>query len=85
MFRNGGSGIVSVKSRPWVQVWVDGKLVQKETPLREYKVGAGTHQFRFINEAMHFDQTKTVTWTGVATRFVARCHTVRRGLRCSTT
>jgi len=35
-------------------------MVQKETPLRDYKLGAGMHQFRFINGPMHFDSSKAI-------------------------
>ncbi|HVO31334.1 MAG TPA: serine/threonine-protein kinase [bacterium] len=56
-----GAGNISVKARPWVSVWMDGKLVTKETPLRDFRVGAGAHTFRFINDALHYDAAKTIS------------------------
>lgn len=56
-----GSGTVSVKSRPWVQVWVDGRMITRETPLRDYKLPAGSHEFRFVNGALKYNAAKRIT------------------------
>ena len=38
-----GSGYISVNSRPWGQVWVDGRRAANETPLIRYRVSSGYH------------------------------------------
>lgn len=44
-----GKGYLSVAARPWAEVWVDGKRVTPETPLRRLKLSAGDH----VVEARH--------------------------------
>lgn len=53
-------GTLSVTSRPWVQVWVDGKLVTKETPLVKEPLPAGLHVIRFVNHVRGFDLSRPV-------------------------
>jgi serine/threonine-protein kinase len=55
-----GTGSLSVTSRPWVQVWVDNKMVKQETPLTDHKLPAGRHWVRFINPGLGFDQTRSI-------------------------
>ena len=55
-----GTGSLSVKARPWVEVWVDGRQATKETPLRDFKVPAGNHLIRFVNAALHYDAAKNI-------------------------
>ena len=43
-----------VSARPWVQVFVDGKLAADETPLKAYSFAAGRHTLRFVNPASGF-------------------------------
>ena len=43
------TGLLSVNAKPWVQVFVDGKLVASETPLRRFSLPAGKHVIRFVN------------------------------------
>ena len=35
-------------SQPWVEVWIDGHRVARETPLRGYEISSGPHAFRFV-------------------------------------
>ena len=49
-----GSAYLTVNARPWVQVYVDGRLVTAETPLRRYKLTAGRHTLRFANPTTKF-------------------------------
>lgn len=37
------SGVLNVNSKPWAKVYVDGKLVAKETPLRAHRLPIGPH------------------------------------------
>jgi hypothetical protein len=55
-----GSAYITVNARPWVQVFVDGKMVIAETPLRRYKLPAGRHTLRFQNPPMKFQVEKAI-------------------------
>ncbi|MBI5545154.1 MAG: protein kinase [Deltaproteobacteria bacterium] len=48
-------GYVTVNARPWVAVWVDGKKVASETPLRRYPLPVGSHTLRFQNGPADFE------------------------------
>ncbi len=45
----GGPTRISVKAKPWVEVWIDGKLVAPETPLRNHELTPGKHKLRFVH------------------------------------
>ena len=55
---SGPMGEVSVKSKPFVIVWVDGKKL-KSTPLTQ-KLSAGPHKLRFVNDVEEVDLEKDV-------------------------
>ena len=55
------SGYVTFTARPWVEVWVDGKRIAVETPVKRHKLTEGTHQFRFVNGNASFDKPFTYT------------------------
>ena len=55
----GPMGEVSIKSKPFVIVWVDGKKL-KSTPLT-HKLSAGPHKLRFVNDVEEVDLEKDVT------------------------
>ena len=40
---------MSVMAKPWAQIYVDGVRIAKATPVRRYKLSAGTH----LIEARH--------------------------------
>jgi serine/threonine-protein kinase len=52
------SGRLRINTRPWSQVYVDGKLVGN-TPLLGLELPAGKHTVRLVNEPM--DLTKTIS------------------------
>lgn len=54
------SGALTITARPWVEVWVDGKRVKKETPLVRHPLAAGTHTVRFVNEPLHFNVSRQI-------------------------
>lgn len=56
-------GYVTVNARPWVTVFIDGRRVAAETPLRRYRLSAGKHRFRFENAAAKFERTRVFTIT----------------------
>ena len=39
----GGKGFVTVQSKPWGSVYVNGTLVAAETPLVRYPLSSGSH------------------------------------------
>lgn len=51
-----GTGLVTVTARPWVEVWIDGKKVADETPLKRHALTAGAHDLRFVNPRAGFDK-----------------------------
>lgn len=51
------TGIVNFTARPWVQVWVDGKKIAEETPVKRHVLSAGKHDFRFVNARAGFDKS----------------------------
>ena len=55
-----GFGFITVNARPWVQVFVDGKMVIAETPLRRHRLSAGKHTLRFQNPTTKFLVEKVI-------------------------
>lgn len=53
---------LTVLANPWVSVYVDGALAARETPLRSHRLAAGSHQVRFVNGAVGFDETRHVVF-----------------------
>jgi len=45
----GGQGFVSIQTRPWSQVYIDGRFV-RNTPVIRFAVPAGNHQVTCIND-----------------------------------
>ena len=54
------NGFLTVNARPWVSVYVDGKMVIAETPLRRHKLPAGRHVIRFQNSAAKFTAERII-------------------------
>lgn len=46
-------GSLDVSSRPWAQVFIDGKLVAESTPALGLKVAVGEHTVRFVNPRLN--------------------------------
>ena len=56
----GRMGKLTVTARPWVEVWVDGKRIKRETPLSKYPLKPGKHTVRFKNAVLKFDATRNI-------------------------
>lgn len=54
-------GTLTVKARPWVQVWIDGKLVDPETPMRLHELKPGPHELTVIHPDFKFKKTVRIT------------------------
>jgi len=57
----GGSCTLTLGSKPWAQVWIDGKNTNKVTPLVDYKVACGKHTITFKNPEIPVEKSETVT------------------------
>ncbi len=55
-----GKGALTVKAKPWVEVWVDGKRVKDETPLRHFDIAAGRHTLRLVNAGLRYELVRTI-------------------------
>ncbi len=55
-----GKGILRVNSRPWSQVFVDGRMLGN-TPQMALQLGAGTHTVKLSNPQMGLSKTFSVT------------------------
>ncbi|HVO31732.1 MAG TPA: hypothetical protein VMV18_13390, partial [bacterium] len=53
-------GSLSVNARPWAQVWVDGKQISRDAPVKAYRLTAGTHEVVFVNPPAKFRLEKKV-------------------------
>jgi hypothetical protein len=49
-------GRLNVTARPWVEVWVDGKKVADDTPLRNHSLPAGRHMIRVVHPDSGFSK-----------------------------
>ena len=56
----GGDCIISVNSKPWSEVHLDGKNTGKVTPLVDFKVPCGRHRLRFYNPDLKLEKTENV-------------------------
>jgi hypothetical protein len=57
----GGDCSITIGSRPWSEVWIDGKNTQKHTPVADYKVPCGKHKVTFKRADLQIDQSETIT------------------------
>jgi len=55
-----GTGTLRVMTRPWSQIYVDGRLVGT-SPQANIQVAAGTHRLTLVNPALNIRQTVSVT------------------------
>jgi len=53
-------GYLNINSRPWAHVWVDGKRMQKETPLFKIRLRTGKHRLRFFNPELNIEKIEYV-------------------------
>jgi serine/threonine protein kinase len=54
-------GYLNMNAAPWAYVEIDGKRLEKETPLFNVRVRAGRHRLRFFNPELKLEKTVTVT------------------------
>jgi hypothetical protein len=58
----GGSDCtITIGSRPWAEVWIDGKNTQKHTPFADYKIACGKHKIAFKRADLSIDKTENIT------------------------
>ena len=57
----GGDCLMTVGSRPWAEVWIDGKNTQKLTPLVDYKVPCGKHKLTLKNSDVKVEKSEVLT------------------------
>ncbi|MEM9862226.1 MAG: PEGA domain-containing protein [Myxococcota bacterium] len=55
-----GNGTVDINTRPWSEVYVDGRRVGN-TPQRGLTLSAGRHRIRFVNPDFNISETMTIT------------------------
>jgi len=54
-------GTLDVSSRPWAQVFIDGKMVAETTPALGLKVSTGEHTVRFVNPRLKKSAEQKIT------------------------
>jgi hypothetical protein len=52
---------ITLGSKPWSEVWIDGKSTGKMTPLVDYKVSCGRHKITFKNPEIPVEKSETIT------------------------
>jgi hypothetical protein len=57
----GGDCTITIGSRPWSEVWIDGKNTSKHTPVADYKVPCGKHKLTFKRGDLQIDHSETIT------------------------
>jgi serine/threonine protein kinase len=57
----GGVCMVTLGSKPWAQVWIDGKDTGKVTPLVDYKIPCGKHTVTFKNPEIPIEKSESLT------------------------
>jgi eukaryotic-like serine/threonine-protein kinase len=58
--RDRGVCLVTIGSRPWAEVWVDGRNTGKLTPLVGHKVACGRRKIRLWNPELNLEKTENV-------------------------
>jgi hypothetical protein len=61
VFGEGGDCVITIGSRPWSEVWIDGKTTSKHTPVADLKVPCGRHRLGFKRADLQIDRTETIT------------------------
>jgi hypothetical protein len=56
-----GECFITIGSRPWAEVWIDGKNTNKHTPFADYKIACGKHKIAFKRPDLQIDQTESIT------------------------
>jgi hypothetical protein len=53
--------VITIGSRPWSEVWIDGKNTTKHTPVADLKVPCGRHRLGFKRPDLQIDRTESIT------------------------
>lgn len=56
-----GECFITIGSRPWAEVWIDGKNTNKHTPFADYKIACGKHKIVFKRPDLQIEQTESIT------------------------
>jgi len=57
----GGDCSITIGSRPWSEVWIDGRNTSKHTPFADYRVPCGKHRLGFKRPDLQIDHTEVIT------------------------
>jgi hypothetical protein len=57
----GNDCTITIGSRPWAEVWIDGKNTNKHTPFADYKIACGKHKIAFKRADLSIDKTESIT------------------------
>ena len=57
----GGDCSITIGSRPWSEVWIDGRNTTKHTPFADYRVPCGRHKISFKRPDLQIDHTETIS------------------------
>jgi hypothetical protein len=60
-FGEAGECTITIGSRPWSEVWIDGKNTTKHTPIADLRVPCGRHRLGFKRPDLQIDKTETIT------------------------
>ncbi|HEY2729650.1 MAG TPA: hypothetical protein VGK52_06885, partial [Polyangia bacterium] len=52
---------ITIGSRPWSEVWIDGKNTNKRTPFADYKISCGKHKLVFKRPDLQIDRAESIT------------------------
>jgi serine/threonine-protein kinase len=59
--RPSGACTITITSKPWTQVWLDGKDTRRHTPLVGYAVACGDHQLALKRDDLDIYQMEVIT------------------------
>jgi hypothetical protein len=57
----GSDCTITIGSRPWAEVWIDGKNTNKHTPFADYKIACGKHKITFKRADLSIDKVESIT------------------------
>src|SRR5581483_1874095 len=57
----GGDCSITIGSRPWSEVWIDGRNTTKHTPFADYKVPCGKHKLSFKRPDLQIDHSENIS------------------------
>ena len=57
----GGDCSITIGSRPWSEVWIDGRNTTKHTPFADYKLPCGKHKLSFKCPDLQIDHSETIS------------------------